>query len=375
MNKFLHDEDIEDKIFIDSLTFSDLKEKYADEKKALFSSIDKEHTEKREDSAKKKLKGIEQDLKHRMVLNSCIFPCLSDNGELSKLGYQFIRASPLHEKKVSNFDFLLFHSDFPTIAIFGEAKGNISDYGGVVDQTKARIKIVQEHQSYINSTYLNGTNSGFEYVLGVNWPDANETKKSIVRKGGGIILWNSGIIPGIQNKEVLSLIAPGKEDGSAGKSMFHKDDNLNNRLKQIETSYQCKDIFLESHRFAKLRLINYAARKKEDNSFTFDDLKRIVTDELFYVPDAIIYAETEEIIRYAKDNLKYIEDISEAHRKYKINSKKKKTNLLDQELQSRWLDYELEYEAHQEKIEQLKEIQERYAKERSARKTLDDPYT
>lgn len=141
MNKFLSDSDIDDSQFQKVLNFKDLVEKYIKEKKELFSQIDDKHEKNREDEIEKKLRGIDQDLKHRMVLNSCIFPCLADNGKLAEFGYQFIRASPLYEKKVANLDFLLFHPEPPVVAIFGEAKGDASDPGAVIDQTRERIRL------------------------------------------------------------------------------------------------------------------------------------------------------------------------------------------------------------------------------------------
>ena len=372
MNKFLIDSNIDDSSFIKYLNFDDLIKQYHEEKKNLFSSIDKTHDSMKDEKVQKKLRGIEQDLKHRMVLNSCIFPCLSDNGELLKLGYQFICASPLLEKHVPNFDFLLFHPEEPTITIFGEAKGDINDPGPVVDQTKERIKEVQKNLDYIKENYLKNSNSSFEYVLGVNWSVANETKKSILRKGGGLILWNSGIIPGVQQKEVISFVAPSAEDGAVGKTMFHKDDRLNKQFHEIETSYQCKDIFLESHRLAKLRLINYAGEGKIDGIFSYSELFELVKDELFYVGENIMKEETEEIIRFAKENLKYIEDVKGEIGKYKILAKRKKTNMRDEELKNRWIEFELEFEAFEEKQVKLKELQERLRSERDKRHTLDE---
>jgi len=307
-----------------------------------------------------------------MILNTCIFPFIAD-GELTKYGYHFIRASPLYEKSMSNFDFLIFHADPPIIAIFGEAKGSVSNPEEVVEQTKQRIKVVENFRDYITQKYLNAP-ADFEYVVGVEWPDAMELMKSVLRKGGEIIVWNSGMSfsPDSKKEELLELMVPGSHYEVASKTMTHKDRNLNRYLHKVKTSSACKDFFIESHRFAKLLMLNYVDRGKSDGIFTYEDLYELVKDTLDYLEDDAIKKETEEILRYAIQEIDFVEEVDNQPRGYRIVSKGKRADTREAELMNKWVDYEIKKEKNEEKKEKLNKLQDEFKGKRGLQKNIDE---
>jgi hypothetical protein len=204
----------EDEIeFISYLAFDDLQTEYKTKKKELYQYIDRKYKQEEQSLRNKKLEGIELDKNHRMVVNACIFP-FSQEGPLAKFGYYFIRASPLSELGISNLDFLLFHPEPDTSAIFGEVKGQVNDANRVVDQTKKRMKVVYDKQSYIEQNYFKNLSLELEFVLGVWMSYETEIVKTVQRKGGEIKVWGTG--PQINTmKPELSFVRPWVESEPA----------------------------------------------------------------------------------------------------------------------------------------------------------------
>ena len=362
--------DTDDKEFIKSLDFDNLKNAYIDAKKKLFLEIDQKYTQQHAELVERKLYEIEKDKQHRMILNTCIFPFI-ENGPLTKYGYHFIYASPLCEKKVPNFDFLIFHPDPPYIAIFGEAKGSITSPLQTIQQTRDRMKIVYDFKDYITEKYLK-TKSQFEFVNCSGFPDAHDLMKTIVLQGGGIIVWCSSrpILGNNSQHEMLELLIPGNED--IKKSMMHRDHELNKYLHKVRTSKECKDFFIDSHRFAKLLVITVVDRTKKDGIFTFDDLYDLVTDTLDYLDEGTIRKETEEILKFAKDNLGFVQELKEQPEYYRITLRSKKADAREKELRDKWIDYQIEQEKDEEKYLGLTQIQQEFRNKRNLQKNIDE---
>lgn len=363
---------IDDKEFIEFLSLRKLKEEYIQAKKDLFTSIDNNYAHQQSTLEQTYLKEIGKDQQHRRILNTCIFPFI-EQGQLTEYGYHFIRASPLYEKDVPNFDFLVFHTTSPNIAIFGEAKGNANSPDDVIQQTKERIQIVEKFRNYITDMYLN-TSSEFEFVVCTGWPDAYELMKSIARKGGGIIVWNSSIpiIADEEKQELLDLLVPGSYYGMVNDLMVHKDKNLNKHFHKIRTSSQCKDFFIDSHRFSKLLIINYADGGKNDGVFTFTDLFELVKDTLDYLDTDTIRKETEEILNFAKDNLSFVDELQNQPGSYRIVSKGKKAAVREKELRDKWINYKIEQKKYEEKYSGLIEIQEQFKRKRKLQRNINE---
>lgn len=363
----------DDSRFLEYLSFKELKTEYVREKKSRFSNIDKKYASDHDDIVKRKLIGIEQDKKHRMILNTAIFPFVAD-GELTKYGYYFVRASPLSELGVNNLDFLIFHMGPPNIAILGEAKGSADATDEIVVQMKDRMKIAREKTEFIQENYLK-TNAQFEFVLCVEWLYAHEVLKTIMRKGGEIILWSSGSISldsKLQVQEILELMIPMKEDGPEGRTMKHTDKDLNRYLHKIKTSSECKDFFVESHPFAKLTVLNYVDRGKKDCIFTFEDLMELVGDTLDYLDQETIRRETQWILDFSRNELGVVEEIDGQAGKFRISIKGKRADVREKELKKKWIDFDIKRDKIFEKKRVLAEIQERFTEKRKRMKGIDE---
>lgn len=362
--------DTDDEVFIESLSFDNLKRAYIDARRDLFLSIDQKYTQQHKILVERKLYEIERDKQHRMILNTCIFPFIED-GHLTKYGYHFIYASPLYEKKVLNFDFLIFHPDQPYIAIFGEAKGSITSPLQTIQQTRDRIKIVNDFEDYITKKYLK-TKSQFEFVNCSGFPDAHNLMNSIVLQNGGIIVWCSSIpiLGNNSQQEMLELLVPGNEN--VRNSMMHRDPELNKYLHKVRTSKECKDFFIDSHRFAKLLVITVVDRTKKDGIFTFNDLLNLITDTLDYLDEETIRKETDDILKFAKDNLGFIQELEDHPGSYKITLRSKKADAREKELKDKWIDYKIEQEKAEEKYKGLIKIQQEFRDKRNLQKNIDE---
>ncbi|HZD36707.1 MAG TPA: hypothetical protein VE130_15995 [Nitrososphaeraceae archaeon] len=165
----------------------------------------------------------------------------------------------------------------------------VPDPQKVVDETKKRIKAVQENTAFVNTYYFKGFEPELEFVLGVTMPDELEITKKILKKGGGIKVWSAGNRLN-SNRPELTFVRPW-EANDIGKTMFHKNKVLNQKLENVQTSWEFKSIFPESHPFAKLRILAWV-KVDENGSFMLDDLLEIIKVELEYL-------ETDRIRKYS----------------------------------------------------------------------------
>jgi hypothetical protein len=359
---------LNDKQFSDFLAFEDLKEEYKREKKLLFQTIDERYEHERNQNIEKRLKGIKEDKSHRMVLNACIFP-FSQDGLLSRYGYYFIRASPLSELKISNLDFLIFRPKTPAYAIFGEAKGTVNDAERVVSEFKQRMQLVIDRRDYVIQNYLTKIEAEFEFVIGVNGPSANEIMKSVVRKGGQIKVWSTWIEPTSMKPE-LSLLTPLRDDLPNYKTMIHGDQSFSKNLHNIETSFDYKSIFPESHTFAKLVLLTLVNTDNE-GIFTFDDLFGLMKEELDYVEELTVKEETTRLLKVAED-IKFVEEIEGQAGNYKIIAKGRKADTREAEIKKKWIDFAIQKDKEQEKFGEILILQEKFRTKRQQRRTITD---
>lgn len=92
--------------------------------------------------------------------------------------------------------------------------------------------------------------------------DATELMKAILRKNGGIIVWQVGVK--LKDESIrLSVIIPPKTVGGTHESMRHMDNTLNKALAEV---------FLQSHPVAKLLVLTVVDKGKPDGLFDFEDL-------------------------------------------------------------------------------------------------------
>jgi hypothetical protein len=345
----------------------DLQQKYAERKKKVAEEVIKEFDDRHTELELQKQYGIDEDQRHRSILNACIFPFTQDD-IISKTGFAFLRASPLHELEVSNLDFLLYNQR-SNLSIFGEAKSSVADESAIVSQTKKRIGIVQENILYVAQEYLGAKETKTEFVTGVPWSDRDKLIRGVLSHGGGIVVWETGP-DSHDGKWRLKLSVPPKEVGSLVESMKHSDKKLASALLNgILTNNTFKSFFIESHTFAKLRTLITIDTGRQDSLFTFDDVYQFVKEELMNFDDPTIKEETTKILEIGIA-IGFIK--KEGDNKFKVAVRQKNAKDRETELKTRWINWELKFERDQEIDRQLKPIRDELLIEQSNRKKLTE---
>jgi hypothetical protein len=250
------------------------------------------------------------------------------------------------------------------------AKGKVHDPQKVIDELKKKVNLVCNNAPYIQHNYLKCTVTDFEFVSGVWFSYGNEILKTVERKGGLIKVWSIGPqIDSTKNAEI-SLLRPSVKDNPVARTMLHKDKSLNQLLSHMETSFEYKSIFPESHPVAKLSLLNFL-EEDEKGHFEFNRLFDIVKEELHYLEDDEIKKHTEDILKIATE-IGFIEQVQDKNRTYKIIARTKKRDSRQEELMRKWIDFKIEKEKEAEKDQELIIIQNEFKKERLERKTITD---
>jgi len=351
--------------FIEFLRAADLQRQYRTGIDTVVKEVNQEFTDRRDALVLDKQRNLELDKWHRNIVNSCIFP-FTEAEMVSKVGYHFVRASPLHESGVPNFDFLLYNPA-KAIAILGEAKGQLNDEGQVVNQTRERMRSAIAHADYIKNAYLNSNSADYDFVLGVQWADANRLAKSVARKGGGIVVWQSGSDLR-SGDDRLGILVPGNEERDVVRTMMHRDDNLNHELSNVKTSFEYKTFFIESHPVAKLTILNFVDAGKPDGVFSFADLLELVRSEIGYVDTQTISKQANLIIELGL-RIGFIKE--EGAALYKLTSRSKKAWNRYEELKQKWIAWSIDQDTGLEIEKRRLALQGEYRKKREGYQFLD----
>jgi hypothetical protein len=352
--------------FLNSLSFEDLRQDYLKEKEAILAKLHEEIASEMAQKTQELRDEIQIDREHRKILNACVYPFASKVSSVRGLGYRFLRAAPLLEKNVGNLDFLVYKrgSQSGGVAIFGEAKGTISDPRSAVKQTVDREQIVMENAGYCKSTYLGGESSEFEFVLGVSSVDSNNVAKAVVHRGGGLIIWHS---ERSANPE-LTIHVP--HEDNVRKSMIHSDDKLNHELgRKVPTSLEFKTFYLQSHVVSKLLVLIGIDRRSPDGTFAKEDLIKVVETELNYIDDPATILRETEIILSTGIQIDFVDSLGQGH--YKIRSRYKNSVSREADLIDKWVDNRMTELTKKREEEALKPLQEKYRHLRSSRPSLE----
>ncbi|MFQ6060873.1 MAG: hypothetical protein ACE5KV_06225, partial [Thermoplasmata archaeon] len=273
---------------------------YSEYKRALREGrrrIDAEFREDVDALRRRKRKGIDDDHRHRLALNLCIDPFYKETAKPWKLGYHFIRASPLSETDfgVKNMDFLIVnYGERRHIAIFGEAKGSIDNPARTVRETLERKEVVLKHRDYIETEYLKMVDKKvpvfIEFVLGVPVQNNNRICRAIEESGGGLIPWAVG---GLE-RMCLSVDVPHSIGEDTRRTMKHRDRELNDALRECRSSESCFSVFPQCHKTAKIQLLIEVSKNLIVNR---QDLRDRVGSDLFYLDDTECQEITNEILQ------------------------------------------------------------------------------
>ena len=305
-------------------------------------------------------------------MNACIFP-FSQDDSFKEYGYSFLRASPLNELGVPNFDFILIDENDPLSIMFGESKSQINDPDKILKEFDIRIKVINERKDYIGKNYVSNISFDEEFVLGTYFTEASKMAKSIMRKNRDFKVWSLGQLPN-HDSPIMKLEIP-YDDSNSKKStkMKHNKKEFNKKISNsIKTSYSFKSMYLESHPFAKLSIIIMI--EKDGNYFTFDDILDFVRREFDYINDSsIIFRETNRILELA-EKIGFIEPVKDnnGNNKFKIISKYQDIEYQERDLKNKWINFSIEMDKKQEFDEIILNIQNKYRELRNELKVMTD---
>ncbi len=246
---------------------------------------------------------------------------------------------------MKNVDFLIaFRTD--GVVIFGKAKDSITDPSVVISQYKIRIKIIKENLQSIKKIFPEL--KSIEYVLGVQSIDAMETSKTILCSNANIILWQVSK----WDDQFLSLVVLATDDATQRKRVMHCNSYLNKILSKVSTSTAFKTFYHESHPVTKMTLLTSVDSRQ--NSFTFDDFKTLVTEELDNTSDEKINKITRDILDSAL-NIGFVKFLDDGN--YKVQSRFKKSADRYEELKKKWIARKIELDKKHRINNTLEEIQ------------------
>ena len=282
--------------FLQKLMTKAERELYIERKKAIEKETRREFEKRRPFYITNLQKAIEDDRKHRDLLNCCIYP-FTGNGPLSGTGYRFIRASPLFECGMPNMDFLIakIHSRM-NIAIFGECKGSIADTSQLLREMNTRRNTIHQQVDYIRRHYLNLSADdplNLEYVIAVPSQYSNEVLNKVIEKDAGFIVWHAPFT----GPDELSIAFPPRELLIHRERMIHCDPALNEALQHIPTDRKAFNFFPQMHSLTELYALVIAS-SRDDPGFTIqrDHIIELLSKDLFYMDTEYIAMKADEII-------------------------------------------------------------------------------
>lgn len=301
-------------------------------------------------------RGTKKEREHRKLLNLCVFPFASDS---PPSGFMFVRADPLEEKDVPNFDFLLW--DFDGQAIFGEAKANIRQGPlSLLNEVREQREAVEDNMDYIIDNYLGREPRNVETVLATFSGDANQIARKAISEGREVVTW--GIHQMRKSISVHTVLPreseiPDDEDiDDVHLRIKHSKHELNRTLEEAESAEGSFDLFPESDPVTKLRTIITASYSEDGHCFVdIEDIVDIVETDLFYLSEEEHKEIVDEIVDEALD-IGYIREYEESEADYKIVSRYTNSSGLEKTLEKKWIDSQVD-----DKIKEIEEKAEKLA--------------
>ena len=326
------------------------------EKKKIRSAIKREYKEKRSLKEEELREPIDSDKTHREIINSCITPFEGDQLG-AKAGYVFVRASPLEELEVPNFDFLIFNEKNGVI-ILGEATSinSAKNQSRKVKQLKERMKVVYSKKEYIAREYLKYRGEvdrlKIEFVIALPSLQAADFFKKLRKQKVPIIVWQVGL-----PEKILSLFNPLGTGDSDKKLYLHSHKELNRILHNLKTDNKSHNLFPQSHPCAQLQiliLIAFSQFLENDREIKIELLESIIKDDMFYLKEE----ERTKIIENVLDLGKKIGIVLEENNRYILKTRAKTPRRIEVEIRERWIKWSLKNKMDREIHTAISEINE-----------------
>jgi len=359
-----------DQEFIVSLKHKDLIEEYQKEKKQVDIDLSKQNQEQRTIRIARLRSATEDERAHRDLFNLCVFPFTERQKAYRETRYQYLRAAPLLELGLKNFDFLLYRTDprrgYATI--FGETKSSFSNPASIVQEVREKIIQVQSNLEYIKREYLQireGTAIHLEYVIAVYSMDAQNILNAVSNSGGGIIVWQApraGV-------DELGLVMPPRALPNR-QTMVPAFQELRRTLLRIPSSRACFGVLPQSHPLLQLQTLLSASDLEK--KIARPRLISVLQTDLFWLPISDIETKADEILSLG-ERIGFLAH-EDGSNDYHILSIGYKRAVIEKTLEEKWYNFRasaLEEEEYEKIIDAL---QSNFEHKRDAKPTLDSDW-
>lgn len=358
-----------------------LRKAYEERRRATLGQLKTKYEKERDAVGEPLRKGVENERKHRAVLNTCMFP-FTEAGSLSRTGYRFIRASPLAEYGLPNTDFLLFkNSERFKCAVFGECKSSTASAMEVVNQMRDRIRVAEENRERIVSEYLKIEDADsvfFEAVIAAPPTDAHQVQNKVIETGGKIIVWSAETAP----QASLSLCEPLRRDYHIRSldsselvvrraSMLHRDRELNRSLADtVNSNSTFINTFPKTHRVLELlALVRVAFPGERGLMVTKAKLREYLESDLFYMPTEYIDKLADAIV---EDGVTIgALEFQSSENAFRVVASGTSRSSLGQSIEKKWVDHQLDTMRERERQEMLLSLQQELLAQLPRKTTLE----
>jgi hypothetical protein len=308
---------------------------------------------------------IDQEREHRRLVNFCVFPFVQSAPE----GYQFVRADPLAECGVKNFDFLLH--DLEGKVIFGEAKATLptrldTEINDLIEQREK----VEEWQDYIEENYLGQEIVFDEYVLATYDNYSNTASRKMLARGEDVKIWGVNRTEKELNlKKSLPDETPDNlpgDDPIAELSSLakHSIGPLNSALENCGTATGAISVLPESADIDQLRVVTRAySSKGRDTFINRSDIRRDIKAGARNYGSERIDEITDELIELGQE-IGLLRDWEDGPADYRVVSQYTSRKGIEKTLKKKWKKHKVK-----ERYSEMQKACREYAREEAIKQT------
>jgi hypothetical protein len=351
--------------FLRNVIHDDLRKRYVKDAKSEERRVKREYKRGRKESIERYTLAIERQDEHDKLVNLCVHPFTETSLMPTRLGYSFLRADPLFELSVRNFDFLIYRTDskMPT-AIFGEVKRTVES--DLMRELKEKREIVEANIEYVKANYLGKTNQDIrlESVLAVPSASSIDAYNAISNSNEPVILW----LPQLYDNS-LKLGQP--PDGQPQRArMSHYDNRLMKALSvPVSSSAATFDFFPQSHTVRKLKaLLSCSQRTPQGLIVDNFRLSQFVKGQLFYLDDNQRSAELARIVQEG-ERIGFLARFLDKP-DLKIVSTRRKIESLERDLDRMWIEAALKEDQTRDTEKALTRLRSTILKEQEKRPSI-----
>lgn len=309
---------------------------------------------------------IDQEREHRRLINFCVFPFVESSPE----GYQFVRADPLEECNVKNFDFLLH--DLEGKVIFGEAKASLpTNVDSVINDVIDQREKVEKLKEYVEKNYLGQQMVFDEYVLATYDNYDMDASRKILARGEDVKVWGVNRTEKELNlKKSLPNDTPDNipgEDPIAELSQLanHSVGRLNSELENRETATGAVNVLPKSADIDKLRVITRAySSEGRDTFINRSDIRREIKAGARNYGAERIDEITDELIELGED-IGLLREWEDRSANYRVISQYTSRSGIEKTLKNKWKKHRIS-----ERYSGMQEECRKYAQEKVGEQAL-----